>query len=199
MITDTKKNIMETALKLFNDHGSYTVTTRHIAAEMKISPGNLYYHFRNKEEIIRALLDNMFLEFNIFIRPSVYNTDIASRFINVSCKIMYDYRFFYMELYTLLEKDPILKKTYMKIKQDRHDDFRSIFQFLEQSGFFAEPITDEEFSIILENSWTLSEFLLQSMYINRIKITPENIIKKFSHVMYTVRPYIKKEFRELIR
>ncbi len=199
MTTDTKKNILETALKLFNDHGSYAVTTRHIAADMKISPGNLYYHFRNKEEIIRDLLDNMVLEFNVFIRPSAYNADIASQFINASCKIMYDYRFFYMELYTLLEKDPILKKTYMKIKHDRHADFRSIFQVLEQSGLFEEPVTEEEFSIILENSWTLSEFLLQSMYINRIKITPENIIKKFSHVMYMVRPYLKKEFRGLIQ
>jgi hypothetical protein len=34
---------------------------------------------------------------------------------------------------------------------------------------------------------------------NRIKITPENIIKKFSGVMHMVKPYLKKEFRDLIK
>ena len=199
---DTKEKIIKTAQKLFNDKGSYSVTTRHIAAAMNISPGNFYYHFRNKEEIIRALLDNMITEFNSFIRPSEQNRNIAAQFIEAlssTSKIMYDYRFFFMEIYTLLEKDQVLKKTYMKIKHERDRDFKKLFMYIEQSGMISESINDEELSIIIENAWTLSEFLLPSMYIDRIKITPENILKKFYHVMYIVRPYLKKEFRELIK
>jgi len=199
---DTKKRIIETALKLFNSNGSYTVTTRHIAAEMNISPGNLYYHFGNKEEIIRIILKGMIEEFNLFIRPAVYNPNLSGQFndaISHTGKIMYNYRFFFMELYTLLEKDPVLKRIYMKIKQERDADFRAIFQFLEQTGIIEEPVSDEEFAIIKENAWTMAEFLLQSMYINRIKITPENIIKKFTNIIYMIRPYLKKEFREFIK
>ena len=70
---NTADAILETALTLFNRNGASSVSTRHIADEMRISPGNLYYHFRNREEIVRALMQRMIDEFSgMFI---VENTD----------------------------------------------------------------------------------------------------------------------------
>ena len=54
-MTGTKTRILDTALDLFNRHGERNVTTNHIAEALGISPGNLYYHFRNKTAIVAAL------------------------------------------------------------------------------------------------------------------------------------------------
>jgi len=51
----TRQAILTTAIELFNEKGTAAVSTNHIAEAMAISPGNLYYHFANKEEIIRHI------------------------------------------------------------------------------------------------------------------------------------------------
>ncbi|HGY0963944.1 TPA: TetR/AcrR family transcriptional regulator, partial [Vibrio cholerae] len=51
----TKDRIVHAALELFNQQGERNITTNHIAAHIEISPGNLYYHFRNKQEIVRDI------------------------------------------------------------------------------------------------------------------------------------------------
>ncbi|NON38996.1 TetR/AcrR family transcriptional regulator, partial [Klebsiella pneumoniae] len=51
----TRDRILECALQLFNQQGERSVSTNHIAAHMEISPGNLYYHFPNKQAIIALL------------------------------------------------------------------------------------------------------------------------------------------------
>ena len=58
MYVRTKDKIITTAIKLFTLHGTQAISTNHIAKEMGISPGNLYYHFRNKNDIIRSISDN---------------------------------------------------------------------------------------------------------------------------------------------
>src|SRR5262249_26576899 len=58
----TVARILEGALELLNRPDGAAVTTNHIAAHLRMSPGNLYYHFRNREEIVRAIFPRLVAE-----------------------------------------------------------------------------------------------------------------------------------------
>lgn len=51
----TRDRILLKSLELFNEQGERLITTNHLAAALGMSPGNLYYHFPNKDAIIFEL------------------------------------------------------------------------------------------------------------------------------------------------
>jgi AcrR family transcriptional regulator len=53
----TAERILDVSLDLFNRFGEPNVSTTVISAELKISPGNLYYHYPAKDELINALFN----------------------------------------------------------------------------------------------------------------------------------------------
>lgn len=53
--TKTRDLILDISLQLLNERGESQLTSVDIAHEMNISPGNLYYHFKGKEEIVEEL------------------------------------------------------------------------------------------------------------------------------------------------
>ena len=52
--------ILRAALKLFSTVGYHGTTVRDIAEAAKVSTGNVYHQFPDKESIFRALLDEYF-------------------------------------------------------------------------------------------------------------------------------------------
>ena len=103
----TRERILEHSLVLFNRFGEPHVTTAHIADEMNISPGNLYYHFRNKDEIIgelHAALDAKLAP--LFTLPAGRAPGVEDLWfmLHVLFETMWEFRFFYRDLQELTSR-----------------------------------------------------------------------------------------------
>lgn len=107
----TKEKIILTSIELFNKNGVVAVTTNHIAKELNISPGNLYFHFRNKEEIIRHIFKIMGRE-----TYALWNVKKGEKVIHPltliekNFELFWKYRFFHRETFYLRRKDAQLNK-----------------------------------------------------------------------------------------
>ena len=64
----TKNNILQKAIELFNKSGTASVSMNALAEVLGISAGNLQYHYRNKDQIIRAIYEIMFSEWQLIYK-----------------------------------------------------------------------------------------------------------------------------------
>ena len=112
----TRERIVEAALRLFNEHGEPNVTTTAVADELDISPGNLYYHFANKDEIVNEI----FAGFEREIRGTLAaptqrapTVEDAWLFLHLFFELVWKYRFFFRDLNDLLSRNRLVE-THMK-------------------------------------------------------------------------------------
>ncbi|MDN3608371.1 TetR/AcrR family transcriptional regulator [Vibrio ostreicida] len=116
----TRDKIVLAALDLFNQHGERNITTNHIAAHIDISPGNLYYHFSNKQEIVReifALYSNELLERFTPIHGQQESLVLLKHYLDSIFNLMWKYRFFYANLPEILQRDEQLHDDYIQVQE----------------------------------------------------------------------------------
>ena len=104
----TRERILETSLALFNRLGAPRVTTADIADEMNISPGNLYYHFGNKDEIVFELYAAYEARvLPLYADPGARNVGVDDLWLwlHLLFEQMWGYRFLYRDLDELTSRD----------------------------------------------------------------------------------------------
>ena len=114
----TRERILEASLRLFNEFGEPNVTTTVIADDLNISPGNLYYHFHSKDEIVNAL----FAEFEREIEETLAaparrapNVEDMWLFLHLLFEAIWKYRFLYRDLDDLLSRNRLLEVHFKQI------------------------------------------------------------------------------------
>jgi AcrR family transcriptional regulator len=104
----TRERILETALLLFNRFGAPHTTTADIADEMEISPGNLYYHFRNKDEIIAELFAGFERRLDgLLVSPEGRSAGVEDLWflLHLLFEAMWDHRFLFRDLDEILSRN----------------------------------------------------------------------------------------------
>ena len=116
----TKDKILQASIELFNQQGERQITTNHIAAHLGISPGNLYYHFRNKEDIVRQIFKEYakLLE-NRLQPPSRHSEalDALAQYLDIVFELMWRFHFFYANLPDILSRDEALQQDYLTVQK----------------------------------------------------------------------------------
>lgn len=197
----TKDRILAAALRLFNERGERNVSTNHIAAELGISPGNLYYYFRNKNAIVYQL----FLQYETEVRGfMVLPVDRAPqfqdkvRYMEAILDSMWDYRFLHRDLQHLLQDDEQLRRAYRQFSSRAVEDGRQILLGMAQAGVLLA--TPEQIDALMLNIWVLIiswTSFLQSILVqaNGGGVTREGLQRAIYQIVCLTEPYVCAEER----
>jgi len=194
-------------LELFNEQGCQSVTTNSIAAKLGISPGNLYYHFANKEEIIRELWTQVegfqlpiFAEFSE--DPSLATPeDWANGAFVVAIESIWTFRFFFRDLDELAARDPIFAKAFRKDFTWAHERFYNALEMLIASGNMRAPEQPDDLIVLANNvfliTWNWIRFL--SVIQGRSKISSRDVAQGGLHAFLVLDPYLERDFAARVR
>jgi AcrR family transcriptional regulator len=138
----TRDRILHTSLALFNEEGEADTTTIDIANEMDISPGNLYYHFKGKDQIITELFQQYEHALSHTLTAPIEQPLSANRgnvednwyYLYVVMEEMYQYRFLYHNLDNILQRYPDVRRGFKRLIQLKRAALFAICQTLLQQS-----------------------------------------------------------------
>ncbi len=188
---DTKSVILDKAVRLFNQRGSQSVSTNRIAADMSISVGNLYYHFNNKEDIIRSLYDRMTVEMDDlwsgFVPPTISRLEeMLERLIQQ----MWEYRFFQREQLTLMKKDPLLLKKNHEVRKRKRKEIETFMRGLANANILRQPLDEETITALARAIEIISENWLAFLELEGKSASRKNVRAGTNLILQIMRPYL---------
>ena len=190
----TREKILDTALTLFNNEGTSAVSTNHIAEAAGISPGNLYYHFRNKEEIIRGLFERLFAANDAAFdlpKDKLPTLDDLQAMVKTNYKILWQYRFAHRELAALLHADDELRTRFLIVRKRGFEGFHQLFQAFSTAGIFKPSTDPKVIQNLAETCWLITEFWLNSLEISGKTVNETQMSHGADLMMNVLQPYIQ--------
>ncbi len=101
---ELRQNIIEAAMKIFVAEGYEKTSLRNIAESIEYSPGTIYLHFKDKDELLFAVHEVAFIKFFEVMAPVLLVPDTRERLL-VMGRIYIQFAFDNPELYGLMFMD----------------------------------------------------------------------------------------------
>ena len=157
----TAERILASALALFNRFGEPNVAATMVAADLGISPGNLYYHYPGKEDIVNHLFGQYQLDLQALLPAAkdVKDLEDAWFFLHSMFELVWRYRFLYRDLNDLLSKYRQLEQALKQVLTDKHAAFLTLLGHLSDKGWLMQNPTERESSathMLVMLTWWLS-------------------------------------------
>jgi AcrR family transcriptional regulator len=192
----TAERILETTLDLFNRFGEPNVSTTLISSELGISPGNLYYHYPAKDELINALLDRYEVAVSEVLQSAqgISQIETAWAFFVSQFDLMWRYRFLYRDLNDLLCRNRHFERRFQSMLTAKLETVRSIVDNMRQSGALhidaadAEPVATS--MVVVGTYWLSFEYVRDPRHALEPSRSEAALTRGAAHVLSLLLPYL---------
>jgi AcrR family transcriptional regulator len=197
----TAERILEVTLDLFNRFGEPNVSTTLISAELGISPGNLYYHYPAKDELINSLFDRYERALDELLQAAdgVANVEDAWFFFHTLFELIWQYRFLYRDLNDLLSKNRRLETHFQFVLKNKGRAVLTVLDGLSRAGVVriggTEGAPVSTTMVVVLTYWLSYEYVRDP----RRALEPESATTSMArgayHVLSLLLPYLEPESR----
>jgi AcrR family transcriptional regulator len=198
--TKTRDRILTISLEMFNAQGEPNVTTNHIADELEISPGNLYYHFRNKDDIVEHLFTAFETRMDkALTAPDARLPNLEDLWLQMHLvfECIWDYRFVYRDLVDLLSRNRKLKMHFSRILKRGHESIVHVCKGLVESGVMQASAV--EIDAVAQHILLAATFWLNFQHIRPATTTAKTDQADLGRgaylVMMILAPYLREAER----
>jgi AcrR family transcriptional regulator len=194
----TAERILETALDLFNRFGEPNVSTTLISAELNISPGNLYYHYPAKDELINSLFDRYerALSELLAASDSVRDVEDAWFFMHTLFELIWQYRFLYRDLNDLLSKNRRLETHFQAILKNKARALRAVLDGMCRAGALTIDAREVESTatsmVVVLTYWLSYEYVRDPRHALEPESAQHALLRGAHHVLNLLVPYLEQ-------
>ncbi|MDH5833673.1 TetR/AcrR family transcriptional regulator [Luteimonas kalidii] len=191
MARDTRQRILDCALGMFNAQGEPTVTTNHIADGLEISPGNLYYHFRNKDDIIEHLFARYESRMDEVLAPPDRLPGLEDIWLQLHLvfECIWDYRFLYRDLLEILSRNRRLRIRFARLLRRADDRTHAVMRGLSRAEVIRA--TPAEIDAAATSLLVLATFWLNYAAIRGDRDEHKAIRDGIVQVMMLIAPFLR--------
>lgn len=198
-----RDQVLARALEMFNEQGIGPVSTNHIAAAVGMSPGNLYYHFRNKEDIVWALREAMRCEIRSHFGRQLGDDPFAlgRLLFEGGVDIMWRYRFFVEDRSAVRRMGPRFAEAGRQFQTDFVDLAVTFLRSVAARGWLVDGVAEADLRRIAGNLYIINtsgiEFSRnQAGHEHATRSDAEEGLRQAFHFLL---PYFKAEAHPIIR
>jgi AcrR family transcriptional regulator len=188
----TRGRILAGALALFNENGESRVTTGMIADALGISPGNLYYHFRSKDQIVEQLFARFEERIGVQPRPGAPGPEAIEDlwlYLHLTLEAIWDYRFLYRNLDDLLARNAGLRRQFNRIAERKFETIVALCESLVAAR--AMKARPEEIRALARNVLVVATYWLNFKALGARRSETESSLGQGAYqVMSLIAPYL---------
>lgn len=195
-----KTRILNTALELFNEHGSDAVSIRDVSEKLGMSPGNLCYHYKNTDALIHAL----YFRLSDSSDARFINRNSSSSSMQAFLELMRDtyllideYRFIFLDIVRIVRRSPEIHSHYMQLLDRRKLQMRAILSQLVVDGFAEETLLHDAYASITDVAIILGDYWLSHAQLTGLNNHSDKVIHYMKISSLPLLPFLTPSGKDI--